>query len=155
MIPKSEILIKYTSGNELVTINTNTPYQGYYYETNNKIYAGKEFQYNAPELVKISQSNKLYNNSSTALFSYLSGVTSQQLSTPKLTNIPNDIPVKFYCRKTNEFPIIIKEIDENTYSSLQQTPIYKTAFIGTYKNKTQTIDQAEKEFPGIKDFLLG
>ena len=49
--------------------------------------------------------------------------------------------------------IIIKEIDENTYKSLITNSLYQVTFIGTYQGKTQSIDEAEKQLPGIKAFL--
>lgn len=159
MIPKNQILIKYTSGNELVTKITNISYQGYYYEINNKIYAGKEFTYNAEELIPIAQSNQLLkNNTSVIKYSLLTGTTSQQLSTPPITNLPSKTTTelaRFFCKKLNNVPILIKEIDEQTYFSLQKNNLYQTVYTGTYNNKTQTLDQAEKQMPGIKAFLQG
>ena len=162
-IPSNKIVTgKYTSGGELVDAKTNAPYQGYYYELNKSLYAGKEFNNNAPELVKIENANKLYNRYATALYSAISGVTSQLLQQPKLVGVntsSNTVnsknPTKFFTKKTNVQPIIIKEVDENTYESLQNNPIYQTTYVGTYNGKSQTLDQAEKQIQGIKTFLLG
>jgi hypothetical protein len=160
-VPKNVIVTsKYTSGNEFVYAKTSSPYQGYYYEFNGKTFAGKEFNPKNPEILKKDSNsvNKLLNRSnSTIIYSLVSGVTSQMLSTPSITSIPSIVdrtsikPIKFYCKKVNSN--IIKEIDETTYTSLQSQPIYQTTFIGTYKGTTQTVDQAEQQIPGVKAFL--
>jgi len=54
-VPANIIETKYTSGNEFVFSFNYKYYQGYYYELNDKIFAGKEFNINAPELVKAIQ----------------------------------------------------------------------------------------------------
>ena len=61
--------------------------------------------------------------------------------------------LKFFYQKINQSPIIIKEIDEDTYKALQNNPLYQTTFIGTYNNKTQTPEIAETQMPGINAFL--
>jgi hypothetical protein len=162
-VPSNKIVTgKYTSGGELADAKTNAPYQGYYYELNKSLYAGKEFKNNAPKLVKIEDANKLYNRYSTALYSAISGVTSQQLQQPKLVGINtssnpvnNKNTTRFFTKKINVQPIIIKEVDEETYKSLQNNPIYQTTYVGVYNGKNQTLDQAEKQMPGIETFLLG
>jgi hypothetical protein len=129
---------------------------------NKSLYAGKEFKNNAPKLVKIEDANKLYNRYSTALYSAISGVTSQQLQQPKLVGVNTSSNVvnrknttRFFTKKVNVQPIIIKEVNEDTYESLQNDPIYQTTYVGTYNNTNQTPDQAEKQMQGIKTFLLG
>jgi hypothetical protein len=81
-------------------------------------------------------------------------------SFPLSTNIPSEIyfnqsslATRFFYKKVNEQPIIIKEIDENTYKSLITNSLYQVTFIGTYQGKTQSIDEAERQLPGIKAFL--
>lgn len=160
-VPKNVIVTsKYTSGNEFVYAKTSSPYQGYYYEFNGKTFAGKEFNSKNPEILKKDSNkvNKLLNrNNSTIIYSLVSGITSQMLSTPSITSVPSIVdrtsikPIRFYYKKVNSD--IIKEIDETTYSSLQSQPIYQTTFVGTYKGITQTVDQAEQQIPGVKAFL--
>ena len=48
---------KYTIGKEYIDKKTHKLYQGYYYELNNKFFAGKEFNNNAPEIIKIKSSH--------------------------------------------------------------------------------------------------
>jgi hypothetical protein len=163
-IPLNAITVKYTSGGELVDIKTNTPYKGYYYEFNSKMYAGKEYTSYNPELVKIQNSNKLLNNKATAVYSVISGISSQQLnkqSTPfpsviteKGNKYPGNLnPLRFFCQKINTQPIIIKEITEQTYNDLQSNPLYKTTYIGTYKGKNQTLVDAESQVTGVTLFV--
>lgn len=155
-VPKNKIKTgKYTSGGEFVELLTNKSYQGYYYEMNNKFYIGKEFSTNAIELVRIQQQNQLYNQSSnTALFSFISGITSQSLTFPKVFSIQSNIEsnptsIRYFSQQTNVNPITIKEISKETYDSLQGNALYRTTFIGPDK----TEDQAEREMPGLKTFL--
>lgn len=178
-IPPNQIVSKYSSGNEYMFVTTQKEYKGYYYEINGKLFAGKVFNPNNPEIVKINSNkfNKLLGNASTYVYGVISGVKIPNVpfnSTPTTTlnttdvidasssnmndtvafiNDKNNITLKFYCKKVNQQPIIIKEIDENTYKSLQKDPLYQTTFVGTYQNKTQTADDAEKQVQGIKAFL--
>ena len=101
-----------------------------------------------------SSLKELYNSSNTALFSLVSGITSQQLSVPPINSISiNTTSTRFFAQKINVNPIIIKEVDEKSYISVRGNPLYKTTFIGTYNNINQTTDQAETQMPGLKTFL--
>jgi hypothetical protein len=149
---------KYTSGGEFVEELSNKPYQGYYYELNGFLYTGKEYSVNAVKIIKKQNQNQLYNNSNTAMFSFMSGITSQQLSSIIVKGIPfGELPhgenLSFYSRQLNINPIIIKSIDEKTYLSLQGNPLYKTTFVGNYNGVNQNVDQAEAQVPGLKTFL--
>jgi hypothetical protein len=172
-IPKNKIQEgKYTSGGEYIVESTNTVYTGYYYILNNEAFAGKEYNSKAPKLVLVKDRNKLLNRGkSLATFSLISGITSQILQTPKITSLPetdlenspqkinNNTATKYYCRNTTQKDIIIKEIDEATYKTLKQNPIYQTTSVtfiaspGFARGIPQNLDQAEKELPGIKIFL--
>jgi hypothetical protein len=153
---------KYTSGGEFVEELSNKPYQGHYYELNGSLYTGKEYSVNAVKIIKKQNQNQLYNSTSTAMFSFMSGITSQQLSVPPINSINNNVlngygiqppSTQFFAQKINVNPITIKEIDEKSYTSLQGTPLYKTTFIGSYNGVNQNIDQAEAQIPGLKTFL--
>jgi len=171
-IPKNKIQEgKYTAGGEYIVESTNTIYQGYYYEVNSVFYAGKSFDVNALKLIPIKDRNTLLNRGlSLALFSTISKITSQTLQQPKITSIPNGPTTsrnitsdtnRFYCSKVNQQPIIIKEIDETTYTSLKSNSLYKVTSVkfvpspGYAQGIPQNLDQAEKELPGIRTFLLG
>jgi len=159
-IPKNSIKEgKYTAGGEFIVESTNVNYVGYYYKLNGALYAGKSYDVKAPKLVPVINRNQLLTKGlSTAVYSVVSGITSQMLRQPLINSIPS-VPLpnnptsslKFYCKKINSN--IIKEIDETTYNSLQSQPIYQSTFIGTYNKKTQTVDQAEQQVPGVKAFL--
>ncbi len=168
-IPKNKIKEKYTSGGEFIIEATNAPYKGYYYELNSILYAGKTFDLNAPKLTPISNRNALLSKGkSTALYSAITGITSQQIQSPNITSIPNgpssikgiDSNVsKFYCRKRNQQPIIIKEINKDTYDQLKTNPLYQVTTVlfipspGYAQGIPQNINEAESQLPGIKDFL--
>jgi len=156
-VPKNKIKTgKYTSGGEFVELLSNKSYQGYYFGLNNKFYIGREYSSDAIELVRVQQQNQLYSQGqSTALFSFLSGITSQVLSSPRVPGIPpqlNDTnTTRYFSQQINVKPIIIKEITKEVYDSLQENPLYKTTFVGP----SQDINQAEKQIPGLKSFLRG
>ena len=155
----------YTSGNEFVDATTNALYQGYYYEINGKFYAGGTFDSKAPEIIKIKEANSLFNNISTALFSALSGISSQALLSPIIKGNPvgtnDDLlsghggEILFFSKQVTATPILIKSIDENTYLSLQGIATYQTIYIGDYKGNTITPEQAYSQMPGLKTFLGG
>jgi hypothetical protein len=177
-IPSNSIIFKYTSGGKFIYVTTYEEYQGHYYEFSGKKYAGKEFDINALEIIektsdKISSLLKT-NNPTLSIYGILSGINlpnsivssipyindskpptyavASQPQLNSLNNTPYPIPV-FYCRKINEGDIKIKEIDEKTYKSLQLNPLYQITYIGLYNNKPQSLDDAEKQLPGLKLFL--
>jgi hypothetical protein len=158
-IPKNKIVTKYTSGGEYIVKDTNVPYQGYYCEVNNTLYAGKDYNSKAPILISKADQNQLLQNKNTAAYSVTSGITSQQLQQQKPTSLPNayrapnDTNPRFYCRKTNEQPIIIKQISEEDYKRLSNTPLYQTTYIGIYNNKNQSPVDANKQLPGLELYL--
>ena len=75
----SNIIIenKYTLGNELIYAKTYKEYQGYYYEINDKLFAGREFDPKALQLIKINSVdiNLLKLNSKTSTYGNLTKVT--------------------------------------------------------------------------------
>jgi len=161
-IPQNKIVkSKYTTGKEYMFETTYREYQGYYYELNGKLFAGKEFNSNAPILIKINSDNvnKLLTNPQTYAYGRVSGtkvktnkiVSLPQSDTSSLIDKGGEYFLQFYCSKINSN--IIKSIDEQTYVNLQSNPLYKTTYIGTYNNKNQIPDDAEKQLSGIKTFL--
>jgi hypothetical protein len=148
---------KYTQGNEYIEEKTNKNYQGYYYELNGLLYAGKSYSDNALKIIPITDRNKMLTQGlSVATFSVVSGITSQDLEqqpVPSIyVNTESDlVPVRYFSSQVNIQPKIIKEISKETYDSLKTNSLYQTTFIGP----TQSIDQADKQMPGLKSFLLG
>jgi hypothetical protein len=165
-IPQNQIVkSKYTAGKEYMFALTQKEYIGYYYELNNKIFAGEEFNTNAPILVKITPANT--NGLLAKAATYIYGrISKSKLNQTKIISLPSstttnlldrtgELFLKFFCQKINQSPIIIKEIDEEIYESLQKDPLYKTTFIGTYNGTTQSIEEANKQMPGLEGFLQG
>lgn len=164
-IPQNQaVTSKYTSGKEYMFNSTYREYIGYYYELNQKLFAGKEFSTSAPEIIKIDSSkvNKLLTNPSTYTYGKISGIKMNDNNISTLPSSTDNIYdkggeefIRFFCQKENQTPILIKEISEDTYKSLQNNPLYKTTYIGNYNDSKHNIDDANKEMPGLKTFLLG
>lgn len=145
---------KYTSGGEFVYKTNQSPYKGYYYIINNRFFEGKEYKSDAPEIIKIVESNTLLYRLATAAFSLASGITSQSLRQKPVPSLQVNVestlaPIRYFSKKVNVQPTIIKEINKITYDSLQGDPLYQTTFVGP----NQSIDKAEKQLPGLKTFL--
>jgi len=165
-VPQNQIVTsKYTTGGEYLVEETYKNYQGYYYEYNDVTYAGKEFNIKSPVLIKKGSDdvNKLLLNPKTAQYAAISGIKINDgkiHSLPKsnisfVTNNDGVVPLAFYYKKKNENPIIIRAISEESYQTLQSDPIYQTTYVGTYQGKPKSIDEADREMPGLKIFLLG
>lgn len=155
---------KYTIGKEYMYLNSYKEYQGYYYELNNKIFAGEKFSTNSPELIKIESDkvNTLLTRAATYTYGFLSKikipnniVSASPQENSNSYDKGGEVFLKFYCKKNNINPILIKQIDEKTYFNLKNDPIYQTIYIGTFKNKTITPDQAYSQMIGLKEFVEG
>lgn len=159
-IPTNQIVTsKYTVGKEYLVLSTYKEYQGYFYEINNKFFAGKEFSTSALELIKMNSDkvNSLLLNPKTSTYGKLSKI---KLSNNKIISLPvggnskeGDLEeINFYCKKitTN----VIKRIDEETYNLLQNDPLYQTTFVGKYNSQTKLLSQAEEQMPGISDWVV-
>jgi len=136
-------------------------YQGYYYEMNNKFYVGKTYNSNSKELVKIElrNINTLLTQASTYVYGLVSGIKSSQLSSPKFISIPKtDLDTDtegdetYYVKKLNNNPILIKQISKKTFDELKQDPFHQVISL---KPDRSNLDQADKQMPGLKSFLLG
>ena len=153
---------KYTIGKEFIDKKTHKPYQGYYYEISNGFFAGKEFNVNAPELIKI-QSDKVNNlllQAATYTFGLLSKVKiSSTAPIPSIIS-KGDIngKIRYFSKKINTTPVVIKEITKETFNDYQKNPLYQTVSItfpeGGYFGNQQSLDDADKQMPGIKTFIL-
>jgi hypothetical protein len=150
---------EYTIGGKYMYAASYKIYQGYYYEINNKVFAGKEFNINAPELVKINSAvvNTLLTQVSTYTYGKLS---KSKINTSKIKGIipsnsdANTDIVNFYCKKLNVNPILIKQIDEQTYLNLKTDPLYIVTYTGNYKGVNQTANDAYKQIPELETWLL-
>jgi hypothetical protein len=153
-IPQSQIIKgKYTIGKEYVVLSTHKEYQGYYYELNGKTFAGKEFNTNAPEIIKMTSSkfNSLFSNPSTALYAKVSGAKlNNQKAVPYNFNY-NSNKRYFAYHTINK---LIKEVNKDNFLSLISNPIYvvvSLSYIGGFIDAE--LDQAEKQIPGIRVFI--
>lgn len=152
-LPQNQaVTSKYTSGKEYMFVQTYKEYIGYYYELNSKLFAGKEFNFNAPELIKIDSSkvNKLLTNPATYVYGKISGIS-----------IPNQKPISHVFQYDsniryfayNNTKKLIKEVTKESFESLQSNPIYATVSL-SYKDgfDDNELKQAESTVPGIKTF---
>jgi hypothetical protein len=162
-VPKNIIVTsKYTQGNEYMYKDTQESYQGYYYELNDKLFAGKEFDVYSLELLRITPSNinTFLTKASTYVYGAISGVKILNTLTPSvaLTNesdeetylINKSDEETYYTRKINETPYSIKQITKETYTNTLKDPIYQSVIL---KPDYSNIDQAEQQIPGLKAFL--
>jgi hypothetical protein len=145
--------------------STYKEYQGFYYEFNNKFFTGREFNIDSPELIKINSDNVniLKQNPKTKRYS---AVSNQKIyKEEKVIGLPyNDFNnlcdrsgnlfLKFFCKKVDSNPIIIKNIDEDTYTKLFGSILYYTTYIGEYNGVYQNIEEANINMSGLSDFLL-
>jgi len=176
-IPKNQIVTsKYTIGKEYLVLSTYKEYQGYFYEINNKFFAGKEFSTSAPELIKMDSDrvNSLLLNPATATYGKISNIKINNVTPSPYYFIPSEKDVqegyafRYFLSKINSNPILIKEINEDDYNIFSTNPLYITVKLINYiiqdgesrdnNNNNFTflskdIETAEKTMPGIKYFL--
>lgn len=163
-IPNNIIITnKYTAGDEFVDPNTNKSYQGYYYELNGLFFKGQIFNMNAPRIIKKQNQNTLLNNPSTEAYSRISGITSQKMSSPSFKSIPFS-PLKdttlyntlrYFAKQINSNPILIKEIDANTFTNLSRTSTPSYQVIAIRESDLVDPQYVEKQMSGLSSFLLG
>jgi len=142
VVPKNIITEdQYTRGGELFKLNTGEPYQGFYCIIGNKYYTGKTYLSTSVELIK-RQPNSIANPPAS-----FKGINS--------TN--NTFGKRYFAKKLNVNPLLIREINVETYSKLNKDPLYQTVVLdGTQIfSGSKILDEAEKKMVGIKAFLLG
>lgn len=155
-IPQNQIVeSKYTVGNEYMFESTYKEYQGYYYELNGNLFAGKEFNINAPILIKIisSNTNRMLMNPDTYVYAKVSGA--QLHNTIVLSHIDQGTSnIRYFSYQITTK--LIKEINADTYNSLKSNPIYKTVALPCNNNggfNDTDLQYAEKIIPGITTFI--
>lgn len=167
-IPQNQILTnKYTKGGEYLLLNTYKDYQGYYYEFNNKTFAGTEFNINAPEIIKRTSDrvNKLLLNPTTETYGKIAKVVLPLSAPPPpledfFEGEPTDDNdfITYYYKKMMGKDILIKEISQSTFNQYQNNPIYQVIAVKTnYGDLGIEIDElnrVEKIMPGFKDWWL-
>jgi len=142
IIPKNIITEdQYTRGGELFKLNTGEPYQGFYCIIGNKYYTGKTYLSTSAELIK-KQPSSIANPPSS-----FKGINS--------TN--NTFEKRYFAKKLNINPFLIREINAETYLMLSKDPLYQTVVLDGVQifSGSKSLDEAEKKMTGIKSFLLG
>jgi hypothetical protein len=153
-IPQNKIIkSKYTVGKEYMFETTYREYQGYYYELNGKLFAGKEFNSNAPILVQIKPSNlnKLLTNARTYAYGRASGMNiNSNKPSPFFYRYESDIRYFIYEINKN----LIKEINKDTFDAFQTNSLYVTVKLSfTSGFNEQELKEAETKIPGITTFV--
>jgi hypothetical protein len=151
---------QYTMGGEYVLpSNIDAPYIGYYYELNGRAFAGKEFKYDAPELLKntLKSSNPLFQNSQTLEYAKLSNIKlATQFPPSSYVNTLKEDGIRYFLKKTNSTIISIIEVNKETFNQYKNNPFYQSVSLNfKYKTgfNTNEIEIAEKTMEGIKEFL--
>jgi len=154
--PKNQVVTsKYTSGGEYVTDKEYKNYQGYYYELNNKVYVGKEFNATASILLKANSPdvNKLITNPLTSIYGAISGV---KLPQNNISSIPftGEEKMRYFIKKMNVNPISIKEVNKTNFDQIKSDPLYQTLEVDfKYSMTDAELNNLDKQMPGIKAYL--
>jgi hypothetical protein len=159
-VPANIIETKYTSGNEFVFLFNYKYYQGPYYELNGKTFVGKEFNVDAPELIKADSKeiNPLLTSAKTLVYGSLNKIKLNDKFPSSIISKGNiNGGTRYFSKKNNNNPILIREITKETFNQYKDNPIYQTISIdfpeGGYFGEQQNLDNAEKIMPGIKAFI--
>jgi hypothetical protein len=151
-IPKSRIQESlYTNGTgigqniALRYISDKKPYIGSYNIVNgNKYSTGKTFDDNSKPLEK-------YNLLTTAA-STIAAAGSVPTLKNSFLNSNNSSPTRYFYKDLGTSNISIKEIDKNAYNQLVNQPSSNYQVI-SYNSTTQTLEEANKQMPGLAAFL--
>jgi hypothetical protein len=163
--PLSEIIEnQYTDGNEYVEIDTLKPYKGYYYlTTDGKVFSGSTYSPTAKELIKLNRSLK---EESPALPSY-------HVAIPTEEDYKAGYMLRYVTKRVNSGPDTIKEVTRDDYQKTISNPLYTQAsfvwilsgplfddtsnphypIYGVISNNRMTIENLEKDIPGISNFF--
>jgi hypothetical protein len=153
---------QYTAGKEFMYISTYKEYIGYYYIINNKYFTGKTYSNNSnsKELVKIKKENTnlLLTQASTYIYGLISKTKMNNISPSSIISTGNiNGGIRYFSKQVNINPILIREINEDTFKQFQNNPIYQVISIefpkGGYFGGQKSLDEAEKQMPGIKTFI--
>ena len=154
----------YTIGGEFINKDTYKDYQGYYYELNNRFYIGKEFNPNSIELIKkdSSEVNPLLANPKTATYGKLTGIKIQQNKpkpvpfSPTVDDFQQGYQIRYFAKKLNITPILIREINQTDFYKLSNDPLYQTLEVKYYFDiSDQQIADLNKKMPGLGAYIRG
>jgi hypothetical protein len=149
---------KYTAGKEYIIESTYKEYKGYYYELNGKLFAGKEFNVNAPVLVKLEKDklNPLLLNPSTFVYGKISGINLNNQEPPPyyFNSDTTDNTLRYFISKNAIKPLSIKEINKDTFEQFKDNVLYTSVSIYYQGGFTEdNLNKAEQTLPGIKAYL--
>lgn len=153
---------KYTSGGEFVYAKSNLPYEGYYYELNNKFFIGKTFNPNSPELLKITSNkiNPFLKQASTYTYGLISNQKIDQTSINSLPFNPTNedfeqgFQVRYFAKKLNVTPFFIKEISKEDFEKLKSNPLYQVLQTEYSFNYSEVeLNSLDQKMPGLKEYL--
>jgi hypothetical protein len=178
--PKNQVKAKlFTNGGEFIYKSSGLDYTGYYHTINNKAYAGPialpdvpqiELDVN-PNILPIGADTNTLNAVGNAVGFFTQAYNFAKSNIAIADNIKDKIFLSKSLKKTSDSLVprtgmhyfvqqindpakIIKEIDVNTYNSLQKDPIYKTVQINfSSLDADKQIKDGEKQIPGLKSFL--
>lgn len=115
----------YTIGKEFIYADSYKEYQGYYYETSNKFFAGRFFDINAPRLLKLGSSeiDSLKLNPKTSVYANLNKT---RIPTNKIDSIPLELVSgeKYVAKRINSNPIKIIFTTFKTWKERNKYPEY-------------------------------
>jgi len=161
-IPQNQIQYKYTAGKEYMYKDTYREYQGPYYELNNQLFAGNEFNSNAPILIPTpvvgsntaNGLNSLLTKASTYVYGKISNV---QIPNTEITSYyfnvdTTDNVFRYFTKKINEN--IIKEINEDNFNLIKSNSLYISIRLYYQSNFNENeLNEAEKIMSGIKEYI--
>jgi len=152
-VPANTIEIKYTSGDEFIFSFNYKFYQGYYYEFNDKFFAGKEFDINAPELIRSRgrEVNTALTNPKTFIYGSLSKIVPNNIK-PASFIYKGESDIRYFTYSVTSK--IIREISKITYNTFKNNPYYISIALN-YKGGFNDIElnEAENKISGIKIFV--
>lgn len=139
IVPKNSIIEnQYTLGSEFSEKNTGRVYQGYYCIVENKYYTGKTYTNTSVELIKI---------------------VAQTPTTSSFNSVfpDNRFGERYFAKKLNSNPILIREVSKESFAVLSSNPIYQTISIAGTEifSGSKILDQANQQMLGLKTFLIG
>lgn len=145
----------YTIGKEFVFADSYKEYQGYYYEISDKFFAGREFNTNAPRLLKLNSDeiNSLRLNPQTSTYASLKRT---RIPSSKIPSIPLELTagIKYLAKQANLTPIRIIFTTEKTYLESAKHPEFIfTAISFEPEFGFKITDENRKAIPEIDIFL--
>lgn len=153
------------AADELVYSSNLQPYEGPYYELNNRKFVGETFNSDAPELSHIYniQKNSLLSNPETEAYGKISNMVINTFTIKSVPFSPSNEQIqvgfmtRYFAKKITSSNIIdIKEINQDLFKILFNDPLYqvlkiKYNFAATTEEELNNFD---KQMLGLKQYIL-